>query len=426
MASPNIRLIRPVPNPLGLYIRAGRLDQKVLQSFITAGAVGFSGVVFEAKRVEQQKELLSLVLEKQLDAILDPQTQPMATVGGYAKAMDDLPWSQKRVHVLGDFSTGNLRRQIANEIVQFAMSHGFTQILAPTHLVDGPDDPWLAFDVASAIELRLALRRHDVEHIQVNYSLALSYEAFRTPFKRQGILRQLAQVNCDSVWLNVDGCGSDSSPTAVTRYGEAAVDFHALRVPIVADHTGGLVGLSLLAFGAVGGLAHGVTLGERFHSGHWHKVSKNKPFGQGLRIYIPTLDLMLSRDDAEKLFESGGKARTVFGCRDTDCCARGINDMLQAPGRHFLYQRTREVAGLGQIPESLRPQQFLEEHLRPASDRATLAKQLILPNTLAKKVDGHSKRLDDLRIVLGAYAQKRRNMSFAQHPMTRLAREARA
>jgi hypothetical protein len=69
MLSPNIRLVRPVPDPLGLYVRAGRLDHRELQSFIEVGTSGISGVVFEAKRVAHQKELLMLVLERGLDAL---------------------------------------------------------------------------------------------------------------------------------------------------------------------------------------------------------------------------------------------------------------------------------------------------------------------------------------------------------------------
>jgi hypothetical protein len=49
MSSPNLRLVRLAPDPLGLYVRAGRTDQKDLQSFITSGAAAFTGVVFEAK-----------------------------------------------------------------------------------------------------------------------------------------------------------------------------------------------------------------------------------------------------------------------------------------------------------------------------------------------------------------------------------------
>lgn len=154
MSSPRLRLVRLAPDPLGTYIRAGCVDQKDLQNFISSGAISFTGVVFEAKRVGQQKELLSLVLERGFDAVLDPQTQAMATMGGYAPGMD--------------------------------------------------------------------------------------YEAFRTPQKRLAILDQIQRANIDGLWLNIAGCGSDSSPTAITRYGDAAVDFHGLNVPIVADHAGGL------------------------------------------------------------------------------------------------------------------------------------------------------------------------------------------
>lgn len=426
MSLPTVRLVRPAPDPLGLYVRAGRVDQKDLQNFIAAGLAAFSGVVFEAKRVHQQKELLSLLLERRLDAVLDPQTQAMATIGGYDRSMDGLPWSKKQPHSKADFATPFQRRQLADEIAQFAAKYGFTQVLAPTHVIIGPDDPWLAIDVACAKTLRSALERHGAGHVQLNYSLAISYEAFRTPAKRQAVLAQLHGVAADCLWLNIDGCGSASSPTAIMRYGDAAVDFQALGIPVVADHAGGLMGLSLLAFGAVGGLAHGVTLGERFDASSWHKPRQGQAFSPKVRVYIPQLDLLLPRDDAEKFFESGGgKARSAFGCRDTHCCARGIIDMLDAPGRHFLYQRTRQVAGLAQIPESLRPSQFLEEQVRRASDLALMATKLTLPDMLAQKAVKQSKRLNDLRIVLGPYAQKRRGASFARHPMTRIAREGR-
>lgn len=423
MSTLPLRLVRLAPDPLGLYVRAGRIDQKDLQSFITSGAAAFTGVVFEAKRVGHQQELLSLVLERGLDAVLDPQTQAMATIGGYAKSMDRLPWSKKRPHALSDLATAFQQRQLAEDVAKFAIERGFTQVIAPTHFISGPDDPWLAIDIALANALRAVLERQGAGHVQIHYSLALSYETFRTLPKRLAVLEQLRRARVDGLWLNVSSCGSDSSPTAITRYADAAADFHALGMPIVADHAGGLMGLSLLAFGAVGGLAHGVTLGERFDTSGWHKVPEGKPFGAKTRVYLPALDLMLPRVDAERFFEAGGgRARSAFGCRDTNCCRRGVDDMTQVPARHFLYQRTQQVAGLGQIPESIRPTDFLEEHLRPASDAALIAAKLSLPEDLAQKAAKQAKRLNDMRTTLGPYAKRRRDSSFARHPLTRMAR----
>ena len=424
MPSIPLRLVRLVPDPLGLFIRAGRNDQKDLQTFISSGAAAFSGVVFEAKRVANQQELLSLVIERGLDAVLDPQTQAMATLGGYTPNMANLPWSKKRQHTIDDFATELQRRQMADELAQFAVRFGFTQIISPSHLVSDADDPWMKIDIDLANMVRAALDKHGATHVQVNYSLAVSYEVFRTETKRVAVVEQLRRATADALWLNISGTGSDSSPTAITRYSEAASDFHILDVPIVADHAGGLMGLSLMAFGAVGGLSHGITLGERFDTNSWLKKPDGTPFSAKTRVYIPQIDLMLSRVDTEKLFEAGnGRARTAFGCKDTNCCHRGIDDMLQAPARHFLYQRTHQVSGLGQVPESIRPSQFLEEHVRPASDIALKATKIVLPEDLTKKFAKQSKRLNDLRITLGPYATKRREVrSFARHPITRVAR----
>jgi hypothetical protein len=87
---PKLRLVRPAPYPLGLYVRAGSIGREDLQNFIMSNGATFTGVVFEAKRVATQKELLSLVLEKGMDAVLDPMTQPMATTGGFSAAVSKL------------------------------------------------------------------------------------------------------------------------------------------------------------------------------------------------------------------------------------------------------------------------------------------------------------------------------------------------
>ena len=96
--------------------------------------------------------------------------------------------------------------------------------------------------------------------------------------------------------------------------------------------------------------------------------------------------------------------------------------MTQAPERHFLYQRTHQIAGLSQTPESLRPSQFLEELVRPASDTAVKVSALELPGELTEKLQKQTKRLNALRTTLGPYARDRREASFAMHPITRTAR----
>ena len=423
MLTNRIRLVRPAPDPLGLFVRSGRIAQDDLQNFITARAASFTGVVFDAKRVDHQKELLTLVLERGLDAVLDPLTQPMATVGGYTSSLSRLPWAGTRPHAPEDLGSDIQQRRFADAVAQFAARHGFTQVLAPTHLISGPNDPWLDIDISVTRALRSALDRHGATETQIQYSVALAYEAFRTATKRSAVIAKLRRTQSDGIWLNIDGCGFDSSPTAITRYCDAASEFQTLGLPIVADHVGGMMGLSLLAFGGVGGLSHGITLGERFDAASWHRLPKGRPFAPKTRVYLPQLDLMLDRGDAERLFEAGGgRVRSALGCRDTDCCGRGVDEMLRNAARHFLYQRTQQVAGLSRVPESLRPSQFMEETVRPASDIAVKVASLDLPTDLTKKLQKQSKRLNALRTTLGPYARERRDATFAMHPIARVAR----
>ena len=424
MTKPNLRIIRPAPLPLGLYIRTGKDGRADLENFILANPAGINGLVVEAKRLKHQKELMSLASDRRIDLILDPQTQAMAQVGGYKSSMDSLPWSKKRIHTLGDFSTSASKRELANLIAQFVIENKFTQVLAPTHLISGADDPWLEVDMMATQELRLALDRNGARSVDIAYSLALSYECFRTEAKRQAVLSKIEQLPANSVWLAVDGCGARSSPLAITKYCDAARDFHSLDVPLVADHMGGIPGLALLAFGAVGGIAHGQGVGERFNCGSWRRIPQKGGGGAVQRYYVPSLDMMLKRDQIEKAVETAGaKARSIFLCRNTACCPTGYADMMHNGHRHFLFQRIQEVNGLSQIPETLRPRKFLEDHVRAASDYANIAQYLELPEDVSKAVKAKAKELANLRLALSAYDSRTRDKaSYSKHPLTLAAR----
>jgi hypothetical protein len=101
---PRPRAVRPVPNPLGLYFRAGRNDHKALLNLLSAGDLGCFGVVIDAVHVDRHRELREQVVEHRLDAVLDPQTQAAATIGGYTEAIGELPWAIDRPHQVSDFA----------------------------------------------------------------------------------------------------------------------------------------------------------------------------------------------------------------------------------------------------------------------------------------------------------------------------------
>jgi hypothetical protein len=165
-----------------------------------------------------------------------------------------------------------------------------------------------------------------------------------------------------------------------------------------------------MAFGAVGGIESGITLGERFNFGDFKKQKDgDKPFAPQARVYIAELGCFLTRKQATKFFEIRGM-KAKFGCRDTDCCRRGIEDTLRDPRPHFLNVRPREVATMGRLPEDLRASNYLDEFLRPATDLALTASR-VFPEIEQTRV-----RLERWRTTLGAIHRERPAESFAIAP----------
>jgi hypothetical protein len=423
---PVVRPIRPAPKPLGLYFRPGWNEHTDLLASMEAGQTRFFGAIFDPTHLERQKELRDQVIARRLDGVLDPRTQPSATIGGHTDALGALPWGVGRPHTISDFQGELQLRRTVGALGDFAADRGFTAILAPTHLIRSANDPWLAVDSSSVRFLRNHLDRRRGPQIPIFYSLAISAAAFRDPDQRGAIAHTLTGLPVSALWLKVDGFGANASPTATRIYLEALKDFHSIGIPIVADYVGGLVGLSVLAFGSVGGLAHGITNGEQFTSRSWFKPKKEgKGFSPSKRVYVPSIGMLLSPPHAKALIEGLPRSRALFGCGNPQCCPRGVTDMLQNPGRHFIWQRTEEVADLGRIPSDMRTQRFLDQHIRSTTDKALLAANMkwTVPE-MAKKTQEHRKRLDNLRVTLGKHATESPPESFAIVPKTRAARES--
>ena len=101
---PRPRAVRTAPEPLGLYVRAGRNDHKEILNLSSAGDFRCFGIVIDAVYADRHKELREHIAEHRLDAILDPKTQASATVGGYTEAIRELPWGLEQPHRVNDFA----------------------------------------------------------------------------------------------------------------------------------------------------------------------------------------------------------------------------------------------------------------------------------------------------------------------------------
>jgi hypothetical protein len=395
------RLLRPVAPPLGLYLRPGHNDHVAIERALVAGQMDLSGVVLNPGYLERQQDLLAALRESGVAAILDPCTVEMATPGGAERSsLRGLPWSSTAMpspHVW----SGDEGERVASAIAAFIQTHGFSAVLAPTHLILGASDPWFSVDLMSVTRLRRALDDAGATAVPIYYPLVVPGRMFRNETERVRLMAGLQTAPIDALWLRVDQFGTTlSGPVALAGYVRGCRQFHALGIPVIGERTGTL-GLALMAFGAVGGIEHGVTIGESFDAGPLIRPPKKKSegFSPESRVYLSSVGAFISKKHALALFEQRGM-KALYGCTDTECCRRGSDDMMRDPRHHFLLQRSGEVKTLSAVPSGIREQVYLERTLRPASDRIIKLAELI------PELESIRKRLVTWRTTFGALHEK--------------------
>jgi hypothetical protein len=408
-----LRLLRPVGEPLGLYLRPGRNDHVVLGQALVAGHGDFSGFVFDPCLESRHSELRAAAIDRKLEAVLDPRSVELATEGGITRSgVADLPWS---LGGSGPHTPRQLEQEgdrLAEELANHVVNKSYTAVLAPSHYRASARDEWADVDSSLTIALREALDKAGASEVPIYYSLITNGPALASWDERRRFKDRLGALPIDAMWLRVHRFGTTSSgPLALRRYIDAGRDLQSLNLPLVAERVG-TAGLPLMAFGAVGGIEGGITLGERFNFQDLKKKPKDgdgSGFSPQARVYIAELGTFLSAKQAAEFFEIRGM-KAKFACRDTECCRRGVADMTKDPRPHFLRKRPREVAEMSRLPQELRAPTYLDEFLRPATDLALSAAQAY------PALEKTRLRLEHWRTTLGALHRDRPAESFAISP----------
>jgi hypothetical protein len=390
-----LRSVHPVPVPIGNYVRPTRRDHRLLLNMLGEGRLPTTGIVVDPVLWDVHEELGGEAGSHGLEVILDPLTLELSTPGGFSRTgLSGLPWAIDRPHDPPDLR-GDAGRVLVERVLDFAEGKPFTAYLSPSHFLASVDSEWLDVDLALAWRLRDELDLRGRRDQLLYYPLVVHTDVIPNPGSRRRLIERLRNLDLDGLWLKVHPFGVTSSgPLGLRRYVEACRDFHALGVPIVGDRTG-TVGVALAAFGALGAIEAGVTIGERFDIASLIRPRAGKPFAPPPRVYLREIGALVSREQARQLFAQRGM-KAAFGCQQDGCCRRGAADMIANPRRHYLLSRGRELSHLSNLPEPLRAGRYLEEFLRPATDLAARAARAVPP------LEGHRKRLDGWRELLGA------------------------
>lgn len=393
----DLRALRAVPEPLGSYLRPSSRDHKILLQMLVEGRFVGTGLVADPCLADRQRDLLEEGRRQGLETVLDSRAIDLSTIGGFVRGgVRDLPWARPRPHTAVDLG-GPSGVLLVRRLASFVEGGGHSAVLAPTHHLDGPDDPWLRVDADLTRHLRRELDGRGLQHVLIYYPVVARAGMLRDADRRDRLVEGLAGLPIDALWLRVHPFGTTTSgPLALRRYMEMCRALHVLNMPLIAEHSG-TVGVALLAFGAVGGIESGITIAEGVNLDSYFKPPNptDKPFAPAPRVYLHEIGAFLDPKKAEKFFDYRGM-KTTHGCHNSDCCPRGWRDMRLEPRRHFVARRAREVGGLSAVPQTLRAGHYLENFLRPATDRALRAAEA--EPTLARA----RKRLESWRGTLGA------------------------
>jgi hypothetical protein len=388
-------MLRLADPPLGNYLRPARNDHTVLLQLLSENRLATTGLIIDPALIARQSDLVEEAGRQGIETVLDPRSVELSTTAGFAlSGVSDLPWAPPAPHGPGDLA-GASGLLLAEALAEFAVKESIGALFAPTHVISSARDPWLPVDAELVHHLRRALDSRGRGESPIYYPLVLRSGVLYDESQRWRLIAHLRSLPVDAVWLRVHPFGTTSSgPLALRRYIQACRDLHQLSIPLVAGHTG-TVGVSLLAFGAVGGIESGLTMGERFSLDKYTRPGGSGGFLPAPRVYIADLGAFLTRDQARSLYSKRGM-RAAHGCQDQRCCRRGWEDSIANPRRHFVVQRSAEVAKLSRTPADLRPTIYLSEFLRPASDAVIRAVQA------EPALEPVRQRLDSWRSTLGA------------------------
>jgi hypothetical protein len=420
----NVVYLHGEPEPIGHFLRVGSTGHRQLEDLLGSGRMMLDRVVVDASAVGRQHDLLLSLADSGAELILDTNVAELSSVGRFSGAAKSAPWANPKTVLTVDDLKASANRDIIRQIARFALSHNFHAVQAPTHVLEGSTDKLFGVDRESAKALRRSLDAEGGSHIGVDYSLTIKSASLRDPVQRRAFIAGLADVPFENLWLRISGFGADATPTGVRRYIAATMDFQRLGRPIVSDGIGGLVGLAVAAFGAVGGICHGVAEKERFDASDWSKPPKDGGGGREKRLLVSGLDRLLSIKQVEELMNAPG-ARKLLSCNDLACCPRGLDDTMKNPKAHYLRQRYKQVAAISAVPESRRAAHFLEKDLAVAERTARQASKLKVAEGLGEVLTRSGERLERMHAVLDSLKvtmadaprslapQRRRNTSSA-------------
>lgn len=383
-------------------VRSGELAFRQVEDLHAAGRLPIKTLITDASKAKNQQEFIRSLSDTGSDITLDTKAAELGALSKFETKSKSVAWApdnNNRMLMPHDFEVGS-NKDIHGAISRLSIDLGVSRVLSPSHFWrDGLDDPWLQTDLNSASLLRRSLDREGGKNIAIDFPIIIPHTKILDRTTRLALIKMLADSEFSTLVLRMSGFGDNAAPSTVKRVYEAIADFHDLKVPIMLDHVGGLVGLGALALGVVSGIANGVGELARFDASAWHKQPKDRDsssFGRAAYIPIPNFDKSFKRD-ALQYIASLDKGRRAISCNDKNCCPKGLDSTLRSPKAHLAYQNTEALARLAEVPDARRMEHFLKGEMQKAERKIRELSRVKIPDEkLSQTVHKHANRIDSL------------------------------
>ncbi|MGE4220489.1 MAG: hypothetical protein AB7G39_13665 [Alphaproteobacteria bacterium] len=284
-----VHVLRPQTPPLTGFLRVGHTGHRKLLELQAAGRLQFRRIVFDAAHLEEQIELAKRLKASGCEIVLDPNFAEMATEGRFgSSSIQKLPWANLDRPWRPDDFDGRRNHDTAKVVADFAVKAGVDVVLAPTHLLEKVRDSWQVIDLRLCEALRRELDQSGGSDTAIDYQLITTSTLLKDGVYRQALAADLASMPIENVWIRASGFGATATGAGTRHFIEAARGFHEIGRPLVVDMAGGFAALGAAAFGAVGGISHGVGQKETFKAADWRKPPSGGG-GASARAYVHEL-----------------------------------------------------------------------------------------------------------------------------------------
>lgn len=393
-----LRFLRPVPDPIPWYLRVGYSDHQLVENKLSAGDARINRAVLAAACLERHASLIKALQMRAAELVLDSRSAELAMPIGRRDSLQGMPWSNLAIESEPSKYDSQRISRIARLIADTAVSGGFSAVLAPTHYLSSLNDRWIDVDAALTKSMRSALDALGGRHIRLYYPLLIPYGWLSAREQMIPLAGFLSTMPINAVWLRVSNFQNDKSAAAVRHYIEGAQVLLSSDRPVIADHVGGFSGLAILAFGAAGGLAHGIGAHEGFKVASWKKTTDG--FGIRKRVYIADADLYIDAKTFNPVLENP-VIRARMGCKNKLCCPRGVDDMFSNAKVHTINACFEQLAVLAESAPSQRINTFIRQALVPTgANLIKLDHALSGYPELQQRIQRKRRFVDDLRLTL--------------------------